>query len=318
MLDLAIIGAGAMGANHARVAMGLRDARVTLIVDPDRDRGTALADKVGGSWEPDIERVFGRADAAVLAVPTHLHRDIGTVLLGKGISLLVEKPISRRLDEAADLIEAAATTGVTLMVGHIERFNPAVMEVVDIATEPVHIETQRISPYTPRISDGVILDLMIHDLDIVAAIARSPVTGIDAVATRTRSASEDLAVALLTFENSVTATLTASRIGQQKIRSLNVTRPDTYVAADLIRQSVTIHRVEEVGFSTRGGSGYRQTGVVEIPFLQHQGEPLYLELQHFVECVLSGSRPVVAGEQGRDALRLALDVMRTAGVGIPS
>ena len=159
------------------------------------------------------------------------------------------------------------------MVGHTERFNPAVTELQEITTDPVHIEARRISPYTPRIDDGVVLDLMIHDLDIAQALARSPVTGVEAIATRKRSSSEDLAVAMLQFESGATAVLTASRLGQQKIRELAITQSDSYLTADLIRQDVTIHRISKVSYSDGGQARYSQAGVVEIPFLSRRGEP---------------------------------------------
>lgn len=312
MIDLAIVGAGAMGANHARVAMALRDATLTAIVDPDAQRGQALAHRVAAKYVPRLEDLDHNVDAAVLAVPTDLHYELGLWLLERGIGTLVEKPIAHDIGQANALIEAAETSGATLMVGHIERFNPAVMEIGLHMERPVHFEAARVSPWVERIPQGVILDLMIHDLDIVTSLAGSTVSRIAAMGQKLRSDTEDLAVALLGFENGVTAALTASRLGQQKIRRLAITTEETFIEVDLLRRDVTINRVEEVAYEP-GRSALRQRGVVEIPFLQNHGEPLFLELSHFVECVASGARPRVTGAQGLQALELALAVMKAAG-----
>lgn len=316
MIDLAIVGAGAMGANHARVAMGVRDANLTAIVDPDPIRGKAVAHDAGCEYLPDVAGVADVADAVVLAVPTDLHYSMGIELLNRGVSTLIEKPIAHDLGQAEQLVEAAARSGAVLMVGHVERFNPAVMEIGLHLEQPIHIESARIGPYSSRIPQGVILDLMIHDLDIVAALADSPVAAIEAFGTRVRSGTEDLAVALLGFENGVTATLTASRLGQQKIRRMTVTAVDAFIEVDMLRRDVTINRVEEITTDGRG-PGIRQRGIVEIPVLQNHGEPLWLELQHFVECVQSGARPLVSGEDGHRALDLALAVMKAASLERP-
>ena len=308
MLDLAIVGAGAMGANHGRVAMGLRDARVAVVVDPDPVAGEKLATATGAAYQPELSAVIGKIDAAVLASPTDLHRELGIALLDAGVAVLVEKPISAKIGDADALIAAAKASSTVLMVGHTERFNPAVLELDSLVTDPIHVVADRISPYTPRIKDGVFLDLMIHDIDIVLHLIGSPLAGLASYAMATHSDTEDLAVAMLRFEKSSSAVLTSSRIGQQKIRRLAITQPETFVAVDLIRQDVTVHRVEDVAFTSGESVAYRQAGVVEIPYLQHQGEPLYLELQHFVECVQSGNSPRVSGWDGREALRVALDI----------
>lgn len=311
MLDLAIVGAGAMGANHARVAMGLRDARVSAVIDPDPERGRRVAESSGAKYLPDISGLPDIAHAAVLAAPTDLHCEMGVWLLERGIHTLVEKPITHDVGQAHAIIEAADRSGATLMVGHIERFNPAVMELARRIEEPIHFEASRISPWVQRIPQGVILDLMIHDLDIVAALAGAPVAHVEAIGTRIHSETEDLAVALLTFQNGVTAALTASRLGQQKIRRMAITGANAFFEVDLLRRDVTINRVQEVAFGP-DQSGLRQTGMVEIPFLTNHGEPLFLELAHFVECVRTGSEPKVSGRDGLRALELALAVMKAA------
>jgi predicted dehydrogenase len=201
------------------------------------------------------------------------------------------------------------------MVGHVERFNPVVSELFRQLEDPLHIEAQRVGPFSSRVKDSVVLDLMIHDLDIVAAIADSPVKSVSGVGRRVKSEGIDLATVHLAFENGVTATLTSSRLGQQKIRQLAVTQEETYVLADLIRQDISVNRVAHVEFLAEGGTRYRQTGVVEIPFLENRGEPLALEQAEFVRSITDGDAPLVDGAAGRAALELVdavLDVLRVS------
>ena len=312
MLRLGIVGAGIMGANHARIARAVRDASVTHVVDPDIGRAGQLAAAVGAEAAPDIDGIAGHIDAAVVAVPSDLHHDIGLELMKAGIHVLVEKPLATTIADAEALAEAAEVNGVTLMVGHVERFNPAVLELDRLLGDVVHVAAARVSPFSPRIREDVITDLMIHDLDVVRSIAGCGVVDVECMAMRVHSDTEDLATALLRFENGMTANLTASRVGQQKIRELRITQPDCYVTVDLVRQDVTINRVEHSEFLSSEGARYRQSGVVEIPFLEHQGEPLLLELQEFVRAASTGTTPRVTGAEGVEALRLVERVQAAA------
>jgi predicted dehydrogenase len=309
---LGIIGAGIMGTNHARIARSLPEVTVTRIVDPDADRAEKLAAAVGAEPASSVSDVLRDVDAAVVAVPSELHRSVALELLGAGISTLVEKPLAPSVTEAEAIAEAAAAAGVTLMVGHVERFNPAVLELDQLLGDVHHVSAARISPYSPRIGESVITDLMIHDLDVVRSIAGCPVVDVQAHAMRVRSDTDDLASALLSFENGMTANLIASRIGQQKIRELRITQADRFVTVDLVRQDVTINRVEHSEFLSSEGARYRQSGVVEIPFLEHQGEPLFLELQEFVRAVATGSAPRVTASDGIEVLRLVEQVEAAA------
>ncbi|HEY7563670.1 MAG TPA: Gfo/Idh/MocA family oxidoreductase, partial [Acidimicrobiia bacterium] len=245
MIELGLIGAGAMGMNHARVALALRDARLSVVVDPDEKRGRPVAERAGARYSSDLQKVLGMIDAAIVAVPTGSHFEIVMELLEAGIHVLVEKPIASSPDQGRKLVSAAEAASRVLMVGHVERFNPAVLQLDDIVSEPIHLAAQRISPFAPHIDDGVTLDLMIHDLDLVASLVRSPVSRVQAV-TRDVHGPDDLTVALLEFANGTTADLTASRLGQEKIRDLSITQRDNFVKVDLIRQSVSIHRVGRI------------------------------------------------------------------------
>jgi len=286
---------------------------VTLVVDPVAGGARRLAAAVGAEVATDIHGIADHIDAAVVAVPSDLHHDVGLELMKAGIHVLIEKPLATTIADAEALAEAAEVNGVTLMAGHVERFNPAVLELDHLLGDVVHVAAARISPYSPRIREDVITDLMIHDLDVVRSIAGCGVVDIECMSMRVHSEVDDLASALLRFENGMTANLTASRVGQQKIRELRITQPDRYVTVDLVRQDVTITRVEHSEFLSSEGARYRQSGVVEIPFFEHQGEPLLLELQEFVRAASTGTPPRVTGADGVEALRLVARVQAAAG-----
>lgn len=309
MLELGLIGAGAMGANHARLALGLRDAHMTVIVDPDESKGRNLAEQVGARYASHYESVVDEIDAAIVAIPTPLHANVVCALLDAGLHVLVEKPIASSADEGREMMDAATGADRILMVGHTERFNPAVLELDYLVKDPVHVDAQRISPFTPRIPDGVTLDLMIHDLDLLASIATSPIKDVAAM-TQSIHGEDDLTVALLSFESGLTASVTASRLGQDKVRQLSITQRDDVIRVDLIRQSITIHRVGRI--EPGDGPGFRQSGIVEVPFLSHRGEPLLLELGHFVDCVLNGVAPRVTAQDGIRAVELVDRVQSAA------
>jgi predicted dehydrogenase len=223
------------------------------------------------------------------------------------VNLLVEKPLAGSEAEAVRIIEAAERAGVMLAVGHIERFNPAVMELPRLLEDPRHITATRVSPYSPRILDGVIHDLMIHDIDIVASLAGddAEVVALSGIARADRSASEDFAAANVVFSTGLTASFETSRLAQQKVRSIEVTQGESVVVADLVRQDITVHRMSRHEYLSGEGTRYRQSSVIEIPFLEARGEPLALELAHVIECVRTGTRPIVSGVEGLRAIRLA-------------
>ncbi len=312
MLRLAVIGCGVMGSNHARIASQSRDFELVAVVDADLARARTVARAYGCQAFASADEVVDDIDCAIVAVPTQFHPSLAQQLISAGIHTLIEKPLALTSREATDICDLVASQQVVATVGHVERFNPAVLELDTLVTEPIHITAERISPYSARISTGVVSDLMIHDLDIVCQIANSNVVSVSAMVQQTRSATEDLAVAMLTFANGVTATLTASRIGQQKIRQLSVTQPGTFVVVNLLRQDVTIHRVDHTEYSDHQGMRFRETGVVEIPFLEHRGEPLALEQQEFAAAVNEARAPRVTLENGLRAVVLAEKVLESA------
>ena len=311
-MRLAVIGAGVMGANHVRTASVSPMVELVAVVDPDRSRTSPLTERYGVRGCSTVQEVLDEVEALVIATPTRLHHSIARLGVLAGKHLLIEKPITVTATEAAELIELADLHQVTLMVGHVERFNPAVRELPNVLNHPVHIEAFRIGPFSNRLTDDVVLDLMIHDIDLALSIASSPVASISAVGQRRRTETNDLVTALLRFENGMTASLTSSRIGQQKIRLLRVTQLDNVVTVDLLRQQIEINRVDHIEYSGDNGRSYRQTGLIEIPFVENRGEPLTLELEEFVCAVRDRRAPEVSARDGRNALAVALAIIEAS------
>ncbi|MBI4934936.1 MAG: Gfo/Idh/MocA family oxidoreductase [Actinobacteria bacterium] len=306
-LRLVVVGAGIMGTNHARVARNVPGAILVGVIDADLERARAAARGADVEVAASIDELTTEFDAAVIALPTPFHRGAAEALAARGVHLLVEKPLAGNVDDAEAIISAAEDGGIILAVGHIERFNAAVAELPRLLDQPIHVEASRISPYSARIGDGVILDLMIHDIDIVCSLAgpEAEVVDISGVARSVRGSTEDIASITMRFSTGLTATFNTSRLGQQKIRTVEVTQHDSTIVADLVRQDITIHRMTRHEYLSDEGASYRQSSVVEIPFLETRGEPLALELAHFVQCVRTGSPPRVDGAAGLRALRLA-------------
>ena len=306
-LRVGVIGCGVMGSNHARVIQQLGRARLAAVVDADIARAEVLATSAGAVSSSRLEDVLDHIDLAVIAVPTAGHLDAAMTCIGAGVHILIEKPIASTAEDSLKIVTAAHEAGVVLAVGHIERFNAAIAELPRLLEEPLHFTATRVNPYSPRISDGVIHDLMIHDLDIVAWLAGPERRVIDVfgVSRATRSEREDLAVATLRFDDGLTAMFETSRIAQQKVRTLEVVQDDSVVVADLLRQDVTIHRMSRTEYSTNDGVRYRQSSVIEVPFLDQRGEPLIRELEDVVAAVLDGRPPRVTGEDGLRAVQLA-------------
>lgn len=303
---VAVVGAGVMGANHARVASRTPGVELVGIVELDAARRESLGTSMGIRTEPSIEDLLAteQVDAVIVATPTPFHHPVAARCLDAGLHVLVEKPIASTPEEGEDLARRAASAGVVLAVGHIERFNPAVRELRRAIDKPIHIELVRVGPFTPRVRDNVVIDLMIHDLDLARVLAGGEVVALRAIHQSPRTAGPDMAIALLTFDNGVTASVTASRIGQQKLRRITVTQHDAVLAGDLIRQDVMIHRMQHVEFVSDSGAGIRQSGIVEIPFIENRGEPLMEELRSFVAAI-NGSANAVTAADGIAALRLA-------------
>lgn len=312
-LTAAVIGAGNMGRHHARILGNMRDVRLAAIVDAQADSAQRYADSHGAQAAASVDDL-PTVDLAVVATPTASHARITSALVERGINVLVEKPLASTAEEASRLTSLARAAGVTLAVGHVERFNAAFGLLARLAHEPLMLSFERLSPYTPRIDDSVVLDLMVHDLDLALWILGSYPTRVEALGDRVFSDTLDVASAILEFQGGCIATFQASRVTQDKVRRVSVSERDRFIVVDSISQDVSIKRETTVDFPNGEGLvAYRQANVVEVPYLDRSGEPLARELRDFVDAVREGRDPLVTGEAGTEAIRLARDVEAAAG-----
>ncbi|MEO0017434.1 MAG: hypothetical protein RLZZ522_717 [Verrucomicrobiota bacterium] len=293
-----VAGAGAMGRNHARVYALLENAELAAVYDANAARAAAVAAEFGARAVTSLEALAEACEVASVAVPTVAHREVGCRLMEAGVHVLMEKPIAPTVDDARALVETAQRTGRVLQIGHIERFNPVMRELEKKLSRPRFIEAHRLSPFPNRSMDiGVVLDLMIHDLEIILHLVRSPIASIDAVGVAVLTGHEDIANARLRFESGCVANVTASRISPDRMRKLRVFQEDCYLSLDYQDQSGHMHWKE--------GMEIKRADVAVEP-----GEPLRLELDAFVASVAAGAAPAVSGQQGTAALAVALEITR--------
>ena len=307
-VKVGVIGIGNMGWHHARVLSLLRDAVLVGVADPDGERGRLAVDQFDCAWYPSYEAMLPEVEAVVIAVPTLLHHPVGLACLQAGVHVLIEKPIAASQDEAADLIRAAEAAGCLLQVGHIERFNPAFRELVKVVAneEVVVLEARRHSPNADRANDvSVVLDLMIHDIDLVLELAGAPVERLAAAGGRSAEGPIDYVNATLGFSNGVVASLTASKMAHRKIRSLSAHCRRSYVDTDFLNRTLRIHRRSHQSVTADHGELlYRNDGFIEEVSTTAM-EPLAAELEHFLQCVRGRELPAVDGQQASRALLLA-------------
>jgi predicted dehydrogenase len=303
-IPLAVIGAGFMGGNHARVLAELPSAELVAVIDRDEQRARRAADEFGCAWATSVTEVSGRVRAVIVATPTETHRELALEAIEAGLDTLVEKPLAPSVTEAEEVVSAAEKAGTVLAVGHVERFNPACLDLPRFVSEPVFIQTRRISPFTDRVHEGVVRDMMIHDLDIVLWLAGSVPARVTADLAASRSSTEDLAAATVVFESGLVAQLVATRVGQDKVRRIDVIEHDCAVNVDLMRQQITIVRQATAEYPSTGVRRLKEASVREIPYLEHRGEPLWLELTDFVTALNDGRAPLVDGRAGVAALDL--------------
>ena len=319
-VKLGVIGIGNMGWHHARVLSLLKDAELIGVADPDIDRCHLATEQFGCKWFQNYESLLNEVEAVCIAVPTRLHHKVGIACLEAGKHVLIEKPIAASQDEASSLINAANKSNRLLQVGHIERFNPAFRELIKVVAneEVIVLEARRHSPHADRANDvSVVLDLMIHDLDLVLELASSPVIRLAAVGRRSeKDGPIDYVNANLGFENGVIANLTASKMSHRKIRSLSAHCMGSLVETDFLNHNLHIHRRAHEWYSADHGELlYRNDGFIE-EVSTTSIEPLYAELDHFLQCVRGKEKPAVGGLQASRALHLA-DLIEKA-VSMPS
>lgn len=309
-LRAAVVGVGHMGRYHANVYYELPGVELVAVVDLSEEQGKKVAEQYDAVYYKKYEDIYDKVDLVTIAVPTSKHYLVAKEFLGRGISVLLEKPVTNDLSEARELFAIAAKNKAVLHIGQIERFNGAVQELKNVVTEPIMIECRRLGPFNPRINDvGVVMDLMIHDIDIVLNLVDSKVRRINALGISIFTKNEDLANVQLQFENGCIANLMASRVTQHKKRTLTVTQQDKYVVLDYTNQNIFIHRqASSEHFLTKEQLRYTQESFTEQIFV-HKDNPLKLEIKHFIECASNGGKRSVSVEKELYSLQIALEVM---------
>ncbi|MBF0485720.1 MAG: Gfo/Idh/MocA family oxidoreductase [Candidatus Omnitrophica bacterium] len=296
-IKVAIIGVGHLGSRHLKVLSQLKNkVELVGISDIDSEKAARLAREFGTRFFPDYRTLAGMAEAVTICTPTISHCDVGLFFINNGLHTFIEKPIAMTTDEADKLIEAARAQNVKLQIGHVERFNSAFTAIKDIAKNPLFIECHRLNNFPNRSLDiGVTLDLMIHDIDIVLGLIDSPLKNIAAIGINVLTDKDDISNVRLTFDNKSVCNLTASRISPEVMRKIRIFIPDAYISLDYVKQEAFIYRKE--------GTKINRTA---LPI--EKEEPLKKELEHFIDCVRDDKRPLVAGEEGREALKTALAI----------
>lgn len=301
MINVGVIGVGYLGQHHARIFSELAkesgNVRLAAVVDADMKRAKEMAEKYGCEVYSDYRDILGSVDALSIVTPTTMHYEIAMDCIRAGKDILIEKPITTTVEEADKLIDASGKAGTIIQVGHLERFNPIFSEVCSLVNNPVFIESERLSPFLGRgIDVDITLDLMIHDIDIIIALLKGQnIKDIKATGAKVLTDNIDIAMAWFEFENGAQALMKASRISSEKSRKLRIFQKDLYLLVDY--QNMEIKK-----FFKKGNEILHESISIE------KKEPLKEELKSFAGCVISRSRPVVSAVEGRDALKVALQI----------
>jgi predicted dehydrogenase len=293
-----VVGVGRLGNEHARIYAGMKKCFLVGVTDTRRNRAREAAGKHKVSAFTDYASLFGKVEAVSIAVPTDLHYAIARDFLKRDVHVLLEKPITRTLEEAGKLVSISEKRNVILQVGHVERFNSALIQIERKIKNPRFIECHRLGPYQERGTEvSVVLDLMIHDIDIILSLVKSPVKRIDAVGVSILSAYEDIANARIVFANGAVANITSSRISAEKLRKIRIFEKDTYVSLDFLNQNLTIYK-------------RRARGIIKESPTVERIEPLKSELEDFIDSISRKRTPLVPGRLAREALRVALNISK--------
>ncbi len=295
-IKVGVVGVGYLGKEHARIYCELPQTQLMGVADIDRRRCRQIANQCNTDDYSDYRDLFGKVSAVSIAVPTHLHYQVARDFLRQGIHLLLEKPITQTVKEADKLVQLASKRNLILQVGHIERYNAAFRQLETLVKAPRFIESHRLAPYQPRGTEvGVVLDLMIHDLDVVLHLVKSPIKRIEALGIAVLSKHEDIANARLLFQNGCVANVSASRLSQERMRKIRIFQVDSYISLDCLTQEVDLCRK-------------KGKAIVRERISPEKMEPLRSEIEDFIDCVAKGRRPSVSGEEGKRALEVALEI----------
>lgn len=304
-IQVGVVGVGHLGEHHARIYKSLDEVELVGVMDIDQERGEFISEKYDIPFFPELDTLLPEIDAASVVVPTEDHCAVGKKLIRNNVDCLIEKPMVQTLEEAEELYNLAQNRDVLLQVGHIERFNTAFIAAKEYIDSPRYIEVNRLGPFTERSIDiGVVLDLMIHDIDIILSLVDSPLKEISSVGVSVLTDYEDLTNTRLEFENGCVANLTASRVSMETRREIKVYQDKNYVSLDYMDQDVKVWRLKN------GNARSMEDVEVYRPPVEN-GESLRRELLHFAYCIREDREPVVGGGEGKDAIKVGLDVVDT-------
>jgi predicted dehydrogenase len=319
-----VVGVGHLGQHHARIYAELPEVELVGIYDTDLAKSEAKAKQINTKSFSAMSELISQIEVASLVVPTSFHYEVGKKLLENGVHLLIEKPIAENISQAEELVDLAKRKNLTLQVGHIERFNPAFAVLENFQMEPKFIESHRLAGFQPRGTDvAVILDLMIHDLDLILSLVKSEVESVEAVGISVISENEDIANARITFENGCIANVTASRISAHPMRKMRIFQKNAYFSLDFSEKSTDIYRLIDLGkevWQTDSDTtiigkipldSAGKTVICEKPEIKKE-DMLTLEIKSFLNSVKTGCRPKVTGEDGLKALSLAIEILKKA------
>lgn len=303
-MRMAVVGVGHLGVHHARLLAGMPGVELVAVCDVVESQARKVARLYQATGYTDYHEILDKVDAVTIVVPTPLHYQIAKDFIQHGVHCLIEKPITPSLEEAEELLRLVRERNLILQVGHIERFNPAVLAAQKYIKEPKFIEANRLGPYDARVSHiSVILDLMIHDIDIILYLVQDKIVSIEAVGASVLSRYEDIANARIAFANGCVANISASRVSLKKFRKIRIFQKDSYLSLDYARPGLKVYEKKKPLVES-----FKDIKV-HYPRLEKR-EQLAEELKHFVGCVREGKTPQVTGEHGRDALEVALEIMR--------
>lgn len=310
-VNISLIGVGRMGQFHLNVINQINSVNLTGIYDADEKHLSEISSKYNLNSFKSLDEAIDKCDAVIIASPTKFHFDIAKKSVQKGKHVLVEKPMTENYIQAEELEAIVKEKNIIFQVGHVERFNGAVQELHHIIENPYLIEARRLAPFTPRITDvGVVFDIMIHDLDIVTSLVKKPLIRFSASGKRIKTKNEDIASALLEFEGETIATISASRVTQEKIRTLAISTEEAHFILDYATQDITIHRqaASQSKIKTSIGINYTQESIIERVFI-HRDNPLKLEDEHFANCILGKDKKLVSIEDDVRTIKLTEDIL---------
>ena len=310
-VNISLIGIGRMGQFHLNVINQINSINLSGIYDSNEKHLNEISSKYNLNSFKSLDEAIDRCDAVIIASPTKFHFDIAKKSIQKGKHVLVEKPMTENFIQAEELETMVKEKNIIFQVGHVERFNGAVQELHHIIENPYLIEARRLAPFTPRITDvGVVFDIMIHDLDIVTSLVKKPLIRFSASGKRIKTNNEDIASALLEFEGNTIATISASRVTQEKIRTLSISSEEAHFILDYATQDITIHRqaASQSKIKTSIGINYTQESIIERVFI-HRDNPLKLEDEHFANCILGKDKKLVSIEDDVRTIKLTEGIL---------